>query len=80
MFGGSSGFILRRREIGHWDRTLLLEPVKDEHMGIAIRKGDLEFLRWLDVFVSTSGAQLEALRQRYLVGQTWTKLATLNSK
>jgi polar amino acid transport system substrate-binding protein len=51
----------------------LLRPVTEDPICIAIRKGDLEFLRWLDVYVAEVEAEglLARLRRRFIEKMTW---------
>jgi polar amino acid transport system substrate-binding protein len=51
----------------------LLAPTTQEHYGFAIRKGDSDFLQWLNLFigqVQTDGT-MELLKHRYLVEMSW---------
>ncbi len=51
----------------------LLSPTTQEQYGFAIRKGDSDFLQWLNLFISqvqTDGT-MKLLNHRYLVEMTW---------
>jgi len=51
----------------------LLAPVTKETFGFAIRKGDLEFLTWLNLLISQiqSDGTLDLLKYRYFVEMPW---------
>ncbi len=51
----------------------LLGASTTEHLGLAIRKGDLEFLTWLNLFVEEVGAsgRLNEIRNHYLGNDGW---------
>lgn len=51
----------------------LLAPVTKETFGFAIRKGDLEFLTWLNLFISQvqSDGTMDLLKYRYFVEMPW---------
>ena len=51
----------------------LLEPVTKETYGFAIRKGDLEFLTWLNLFIEQikSDGTLDLLEYDYFVRMAW---------
>lgn len=51
----------------------LLDPVTKEGLSFAIRKGDLEFLIWLNLFISQvqSDGTMELLKYRYFVEMPW---------
>lgn len=53
----------------------LLQPVTRETYGFAIRKGDLEFLNWLNLFIEQIHADgtLDLLINDYFVQMNWTK-------
>jgi polar amino acid transport system substrate-binding protein len=56
----------------------LLAPTTRETYGFAIRKGDWEFLQWLNLFldqVRTDGT-MELLKHRYLVEMPWLGMPT----
>lgn len=51
----------------------LLGAATTEHLGLAIRKGDLEFLTWLDLFVEevSASGRLDKIRNHYLADDGW---------
>lgn len=51
----------------------LLAPVTKETFGFAIRKGDFEFLTWLNLFISQvqSDGTMDLLQYRYFVEMPW---------
>lgn len=53
----------------------LLKPVTEDAICMAIRKGDLEFLQWLNAFIAElrSDGAIRALRKEYIVDMTWLK-------
>ncbi|MDF1661437.1 MAG: transporter substrate-binding domain-containing protein [Planctomycetota bacterium] len=53
----------------------LLKPVTEDAICMAIRKGDLEFLQWLNAFIAElrSDGAIQALRKEYIVDMTWLK-------
>ena len=53
--------------------SALLEPVTDEPIAMAIRKGDLEFLRFLDVYVEEvrQDGTIARLYRRHFVDAAW---------
>jgi polar amino acid transport system substrate-binding protein len=56
----------------------LLAPVTKEYYGFAIRKGDPEFLAWLNLFITqikTDGT-LDLLKHRYFVEMRWAGVKT----
>ena len=58
----------------HWAKIKpLLAPVTKENFGFAIRKGDLEFLTWLNLFISQvkSDGTMDLLKYRYFVEMPW---------
>lgn len=63
----------------HGSQRFKLKPLlgasTTEHLGIAIRKGDLEFLAWLDLFVEEAAARgsLSTIRNHYLSNDGWAK-------
>jgi polar amino acid transport system substrate-binding protein len=54
----------------------LLAPVTREHYGFAIRKGDQEFLNWLNLFITQVkiDGTMELLKHRYFVDLQWAGL------
>lgn len=59
--------------------TSLLEPATEEPICVAIRKGDLEFLRFLDVYVDEirHDGTIKRYYQRHFVASAWAKQADL---
>lgn len=59
----------------------LLTPVTREFYGFAIRKGDLEFLHWLNLFIEQirSDGTLDLLVNDYFVEMNWAKPAPSTS-
>ena len=58
----------------HWAKIKpLLAPVTKEGLSFAIRKGDLEFLTWLNLFISQvqSDGTMDLLKYRYFVEMPW---------
>lgn len=58
----------------HWAKVKpLLDPVTKEGLSFAIRKGDPEFLTWLNLFVSQVQADgtMDLLRYRYFEEMPW---------
>lgn len=58
----------------HWAKVKpLLAPVTKEGLSFAIRKGDLEFLTWLNLFIAQVEADgtMELLKYRYFVEMPW---------
>ena len=57
----------------------LLKPVTDEPIAIAIRQGDPEFLRFLDVYVHEirQDGTVAALFRRHFLDGEWAKTANL---
>ena len=55
--------------------SALLEPVTEEPICIAIRKGDVEFLRFLDVYVDEvrSDGTVQRYYRRHFVESAWAK-------
>lgn len=56
----------------------LLAPTTREYYGFAIRKGDSDFLQWLNLFIAqvqTDGT-MELLNHRYLVEMPWLGMPT----
>lgn len=51
----------------------LLAPTTKETYGFAIRKGDWDFLQWLNLFIATiqTDGTMELLKHRYLVEMPW---------
>jgi polar amino acid transport system substrate-binding protein len=51
----------------------LLAPTTQEHYGFAIRKGDPDFLAWLDLFIAQaeSDGTMDMLKHQYLVEMAW---------
>lgn len=51
----------------------LLQPVTKENYGFAVRKGDPDFLTWLNLFIAQveNNGTLELLRHRYFVEMRW---------
>jgi polar amino acid transport system substrate-binding protein len=67
-----------------WDRqntklrfrfATLLKASTEDAICMAIRKGDLEFLLWLNTFIQElqGNGALRALRNKYIVNMTWIK-------
>ncbi len=56
----------------------LLAPVTKEYYGFAIRKGDPEFLAWLNLFITQikSDGTLDLLKHRYFVEMRWAGVKT----
>jgi polar amino acid transport system substrate-binding protein len=56
----------------------LLEPVTKEYYGFAIRKGDPEFLNWLNLIISQVkiDGTLDLLEHRYFIEMRWAGVAT----
>jgi polar amino acid transport system substrate-binding protein len=56
----------------------LLEPVTKEYYGFAIRKGDLDFLNWLNLFITQvkSDGTMDLLKHRYFVEMQWAGVKT----
>jgi polar amino acid transport system substrate-binding protein len=54
--------------------ALLKEATRDP-ICMAIRKGDFEFLQWLDTFIAElqSNGTMDALRKKYIVDMSWLK-------
>jgi polar amino acid transport system substrate-binding protein len=54
----------------------LLAPVTREHYGFAIRKGDPDFLGWLNLFISQvkNDGTMDLLEYRYFVDMQWAGL------
>lgn len=59
--------------------TALLEPVTEEPIAMAIRKGDLDFLRFLDAYVAEvrEDGTVAALYRRHFVDAAWAPNADL---
>lgn len=59
----------------------LLEPVTKEPIAMAIRKGDLEFLRFLDAYVAEvrQDGTVQKLYRRHFIDGAWKDLADLGS-
>jgi len=58
----------------HWAKFKpLLDPVTKEGLSFGIRKGDLEFLTWLNLFISQvqSDGTMDLLKYRYLEEMPW---------
>lgn len=53
----------------------LLKPVTEDAICMAIRKGDLEFLHWLNAFIAElrSDGAIQSLRKEYIVDMKWLK-------
>lgn len=51
----------------------LLAPTTTEHYGFAVRKGDPDFLQWLNLFIAQvrKDGTLERLTQRHMVETVW---------
>jgi len=60
--------------------TALLEPVTEEPICVAMRKGDLEFLRFLDVYVDEirHDGTVKRYYQRHFVESAWAKQSDLS--
>jgi polar amino acid transport system substrate-binding protein len=60
----------------------LIKPVTEEPIAIAIRKGDLEFLRFLDAYVGEvrGDGTVERILRRHFVDAEWAKTADLGGK
>lgn len=60
--------------------TSLLEPVTEEPICVAMRKGDLEFLRFLDVYVDEirHDGTVKRYYQRHFVDGAWAKTSQLS--
>ncbi len=65
----------------------LLAPTTTEHYGFAIRKGDPDFLEWLNLFIAQaeSDGTMDLLKHQYLVEMAWlglpqSKAATLDKE
>lgn len=56
----------------------LLAPVTKEYYGFAIRKGDPEFLNWLNLFITQLriDGTMDLLRHRYFVEMQWAGIKT----
>jgi len=51
----------------------LLDPATSDFICMALRQGDLEFLRWLDTYIAEldSGGFMRRLRRKYIEEMTW---------
>ena len=58
----------------------LLEPVTEEPIAIAIRKGDLEFLRFLDAYVEEvrQDGTIKRIYRRQFVDAAWLDVADIS--
>lgn len=56
----------------------LLEPVTKESYGFAIRKGDPDFLNWLNLFITQvkSDGTMDLLKHRYFIEMQWAGVKT----
>jgi len=80
---GDSPYVHAWKRVHGVHKIVTLAPSQEEEaLAAAIRKGDLEFLRWLDVFFETAEADgtLRALERRYLNDEDWVELSVWKNR
>ncbi len=62
--------------------SALLAPVTEEPISIAIRKGDLEFLTWLDAYVEEvrGDGTVQRLYRKHFIDAAWAPVADLGGE